>query len=80
MNRKPICVVMPRFENLDEYMARAEKLSSLLSEADRLYGELKDMQLEVGYEVFMPTSNSKPQDGHYPSPDERRTLEPHDGH
>lgn len=80
MTDKPIVIVRPRIDGLDEYMAKAEELSSLLSEAMRVYGEMKDAVFEVGYEVTSPTLNSCPQHGHSPSPEEIGTAEPHDGH
>lgn len=80
MTKKPIAVIKPRIDGLNEYMAKAERLSSLLSEAVGLHDELKGAVFEVGYEVSMPTLNSCPQPGHSPSPDETSTFEPHDGH
>ena len=80
MTHKPIAVVEPRIDGLDEYMAKVERLSSLLSEAINLHDELKNETFEVGYEVSMPTLNSCPQPGHSPSPDEIGTFAPHDGH
>ncbi len=58
MTDRVIMVVKPVIHGLDGYMDKVEKLSSLLSEAMSVYDELKDVELEVGYEVEQPTLNS----------------------